>query len=252
VAENARRVFPYPRLICPTRNNLIGKPHTCRTLRILHLRGFSIAAVLVRDACEVRHDCWMMDPRSWLGLGTGLGILIGFLIATLVFGVLKWVQGGLQVQVNRAREELGTKSRRISDLETAQSSDTQRISGLETEIRMKDMEIVGLSAQASRVRALEQEKDILELQVQQQRAELVQLPGLRETESEVNRLRPLTAEVARLRNALHTKDATITQLQEDHARMRERVTRLASQLDFTKQELVDKEEELERLRPPEQ
>jgi chromosome segregation ATPase len=193
-----------------------------------------------------------MEPRTWLGLGIGLGILIGFLIATLVFGVLKWVQGGLQVQVNLAREELGTKSRRISDLETAQGSDTQRISVLETEIRMKDAEIVRLSAQESRVRALEQEKDILELQVQQQRAELAQLPGLRETESEVNRLRPLTAEVARLRNTIDTKDATITQLQEDHARMRERVTRLTNQFDFARQELADKEEELERLRPPEQ
>jgi chromosome segregation ATPase len=170
----------------------------------------------------------MMDRRTWLGLGIGLGILIGFLIATLVFGVLKWVQGGLQAQVNLAREELGTKSRRISDLETAQSSRTERISGLETEIRTKNAEIVRLLAQEARVQTLEQEKDILELQVQQQRAELAQLPGLRETEGEVNRLRSLIGEVARLRNTLHIKDATITQLQEDHARMRERVTRLTN------------------------
>lgn len=192
----------------------------------------------------------MMDPRTWLGLGIGLGILIGFLIATSVFGVLKWVQGGLQVQVNLAREELGTKSRRISDLEMAQNSGTQRIAGLETEIGAKNAEIVRLSAREARVQALEQEKDILELQIQQQRAELAQLPGLREMEGEANRLRPLTGEVARLRNTLHTKDATITQLQEDHARLRERVTRLADQLDFVKQELVNKEEELEQLRPP--
>jgi chromosome segregation ATPase len=194
----------------------------------------------------------MMDPRTWLGLGIGLGILIGFLIATSVFGVLKWVQGGLQVQVNLAREELGTKSRRISDLETAQSNGTQRISALETEINTKNAEIVRLLAQEPRVQALEQEKGILELQIQQQRADLAQLPGLRETEGEVNRLRPLMSEVAQLRNTLHTKDATIMQLQEDHARMRERVTRLTSQLDVARQELVDKEEELERLRPPEQ
>ena len=194
----------------------------------------------------------MMDPRTWLGLGIGLGILIGFLIATSVFGVLKWVQGGLQVQVNLAREELGTKSRRISDLETAQSNGTQRISALETEINTKNAEIVRLLAQEARVQALEQEKGILELQIQQQRTDLAQLSGLRETEGEVNRLRPLMSEVAQLRNTLHTKDATIMQLQEDHARMRERVTRLTSQLDVARQELVDKEEELERLRPPEQ
>jgi chromosome segregation ATPase len=194
----------------------------------------------------------MMDPRTWLGLGIGLGILIGFLIATSVFGVLKWVQGGLQVQVNLTREELGTKSRRISDLEAAQSNGTQRISALETEINTKNAEIVRLLAQEARVQALEQEKGILELQIQQQRADLAQLPGLRETEGEVNRLRPLMSEVAQLRNTLHTKDATIMQLQEDHARMRERVTRLTSQLDIARQELVDKEEELERLRPPEQ
>ena len=194
----------------------------------------------------------MMDPRTWLGLGIGLGILIGFLIATSVFGVLKWVQGGLQVQVNLAREELGTKSRRISDLETAQSNGTQRISALETEINTKNAEIVRLLAQEARVQALEQEKGILELQIQQQRTDLAQLSGLRETEGEVNRIRPLMSEVAQLRNTLHTKDATIMQLQEDHARMRERVTRLTSQLDVARQELVDKEEELERLRPPEQ
>ena len=64
----------------------------------------------------------MIDPRTWLGLCIRLGILIGFLIATSVFEVLKWVQGGFQVQVSLAREELGTKSRRISDLEAAQSS----------------------------------------------------------------------------------------------------------------------------------
>jgi len=194
----------------------------------------------------------MMDPRTWLGLGIGLGILIGFLIATSVFGVLKWVQGGLQVQVNLAREELGTKSRRISDLETAQSNGTQRISALETEINTKNAEIVRLLAQEARVQALEQEKGILELQIQQQRTDLAQLSGLRETEGEVNRIRPLMSEVAQLRNTLHTKDSTIMQLQEDHARMRERVTRLTSQLDVARQELVDKEEELERLRPPEQ
>jgi chromosome segregation ATPase len=192
----------------------------------------------------------MMDPTSWLGLGIELGTLIGFLIATWVFRVLKWVQGGLQQQFNRAIEDLDAKSGRISDLEQAQNSDTQRISGLQTEIRVKEAEIVRLSAQASRVWTLEQEKVTLEQQLQHQRAELAQLPDLRETESEVNRLRPLTAEVAQLRNAIDTKDTTISQLQEDHARVRERVIRLVTQLDFVRQELVNKEEELERLRPP--
>jgi chromosome segregation ATPase len=89
----------------------------------------------------------------------------------------------------------------------------------------------------------------LEQQIQQQRAELAQLP---ETERGVTHLRPRTAEVAQLRNTLDAKDTTITQLQEDHARVREGATRLASQLDFVKQELVDEEEELEQLRPPAQ
>ena len=120
------------------------------------------------------------------------------------------------------------------------------------EIRAKDAEIVHHSAQASHVRALDQEKVILEQQIQQQRAELAQSQGLREMEREVNHLRPLTAEVVQLRNTLDEKDTTITQLQEDHARVRERVTRLAEELNIVKQELVDKEEELERLRPPEQ
>lgn len=90
----------------------------------------------------------------------------------------------------------------------------------------------------------------MEQQIQQQRAELAQLPGLRETERGVTHLKLRTAEVAQLRNTLNAKDTTITQLQEDHARVREGATRLASQLDFIKQELIDKEEELEQLRPP--
>lgn len=191
-----------------------------------------------------------MNPRTWLGLGVGLGTIIGFLIATWVFGVLKWVQGGIQRQFSRAIEDLDAKNGRISDLEQAQNSDTQRITGLQMEIRAKDAEIVHLSAQALHVQALDQEKVFLEQQIQQQRAELAQLPSLRETEREVNHLRPLTAEITQLRNTLDAKDTTITQLQEDHARLRERVTRLADQLDFVKQELVDKEEELEQLRPP--
>ena len=191
-----------------------------------------------------------MNPRTWLGLGVGLGTIIGFLIATLVFGVLKWVQGGLQRQFSRAIEELDEKSGRISNLEQAQSSDTQRIAGLQMEIGAKDAEIVRLSAQTSHTRALDQEKVMMEQQIQQQRAELAQLQGLREMEREVNHLRPLAAEVVQLQNTLDEKDTTITQLQEDHARMRERVARLTSQFDFARQELVDKEEELERLRPP--
>jgi chromosome segregation ATPase len=192
----------------------------------------------------------MMNPRTWLGLGIGLGTIIGFLIATWVFGVLKWVQGGIQRQFSRAIEDLDAKSGRISDLEQAQNSDTQRIAGLQMEIRAKDAEIVQLSTQALHVRALDRERVILEQQVQQQRDELAQLPNLREAEREVNHLRPVMAEITQLRNTLDAKDTTITQLQEDHARLRERVTRLADQLDFVKQELVNKEEELEQLRPP--
>lgn len=191
-----------------------------------------------------------MNPRTWLGLGIGLGTIIGFLIATWVFGVLKWIQGGIQRQFSRAIEDLDAKSGRISDLEQAQNSDTQRIAGLQMEIRAKDAEIVHLSTQALHVRALDRERVILEQQVQQQRAELAQLPNLREAEREVNHLRPVMAEITQLRNTLDAKDTTITQLQEDHARLRERVTRLADQLDFVKQELVNKEEELEQLRPP--
>jgi TolA-binding protein len=108
----------------------------------------------------------MMNLRTWLGFGVGLGTIIGFLIATLVFGVLKWVQGGLQRQFGREIEELDEKSGRISNLEQAQSSDTQRIAGLQMEIGAKDAEIVRLSAQASHVRALDQEKVMMEQQIQ--------------------------------------------------------------------------------------